>query len=342
MYPSRLSSGVLAGTLAFCTLLAVPAPAQSAVSGQLRTFGPYGVLAEDASGRSFRSIAPNTQLPATQGSLDAFAGNASASTLIGWRVRGDVLSCDVSEQGTGSGRVLAGTSSSPANSSAPVLGPHWLELTITGAPGLRGRLQVWASGVAQTGSTVLLGADIDADTVLDARLLLHSGNQGYQSRQWDVRLDATGQRVVRILTDARLSLTSGHAVYKTGISVVFTPGRYCEILDYGAACGAQLTGRDSISGNTRELSLLVNDGPVSAPGLLVIGTQQLALPIPGTSCSLHTDPLLLVPFATDAYGRGEWKAQLPASAVFVLRAQHVQLLPGPALGTSNGLDIRCL
>ena len=315
--------------------------AQTTIRGKLETVGHFGVLAQDGSGRDFRSLPPSSSIAQNPPSLDAFRSNASASTLIGWRVRGNVLSCDISEQGTGNGRALSGTTSGPSSASAQ-LGPHRLDLTILGAPNLRGRLQVWSSGVAQSGSKVRLAAQVRGNPAMQSSLDLDSGVQRSTYRQWDTRLDANGQLVVRIETDAQLQLTSGNAVYKTGLSVVFTPGDYCTILDYGSGCGPQLSARDSIAGSSRTVDFSIFDAPASSAGILGFGVQQLRVPIPGTGsppCFLHVQPLILLPLASDSFGRAKAPFSLPLVAKFQLRSQAF-FLPAPSrLVASNGLQV---
>lgn len=325
--------------VAACLLLALSIPAQT-VSGELRTRTQYGLFVIDPGGSDFKTMAPNTLLPQGSSSIDALVSNGGITTLFGVQTHGNVTSCDVSEQGAGSGAVLGGSTPSPTLTNVQQ-GPHELTYRILGSAGLRGKIEVWASGVAFDSSIVRLAAAVADPNTIDFNLVTHSGIQVFDRRQWDVRLDPSGRREVRILTDALLKPdTSGRALYKTGISVVFTPGAFCDIEGYGADCGAHLTASDNVTGNTRTVVAALSDAPPNAPALLVVGTQRLAVQLPGTSCLLRTDPLAAVPFTIDATGYFRLPFSLPATLAFAANCQTVFLTPAQNLGTTNGVAIR--
>src|SRR5262245_23237558 len=105
-------------SLVCASLAAASLSAQTQVTGELRTVTPYGNLASDGANKDYQSWPVNTLLPqATTSTIGAHAGNAFADSLVSWNVwSGNVLTCDVSEQGGGSpgtGPLLSGTTASP-------------------------------------------------------------------------------------------------------------------------------------------------------------------------------------------------------------------------------------
>jgi hypothetical protein len=324
-------------------LLAVaPLRSQVPVSGELRTVAPYGNFARDGASLDFKSWPASTLLPAsTTSTIGALAGNAFADTLVSWNVwPGDILTCDVSEQGGGSVASLPISAGTTSSASAATLqqGVHELRLVIRGTPGLRGKVEAWASGVARTGSSVTMALDVGDDASLDFSVAI-AGGEGFDRRQWDRNLDASGSLRVRIVTDARCALASGDTLYKTGISVRFTPGAFCEIGSYGSACGGWLVGFDDLVGSGRRVSLQLNGAAPGASAVLVLGLRQVLLPLPGTTCLLLAEPLVLLPFTTDAYG-GAQQALVAPLGPLVADAQHV-VLAGGQLTSSNGVAIVC-
>ena len=108
---------------------------------------------------------------------------------------------------------------------------------------------------------------------------------------------------------------------------------------YGASCGPHLSGSDAIVGQTRELSLSLNDAPITAAGVLVLGTQRWSVPLPGGGCLLQTDPVALVSFTTDASGYAVHKLIAPLIP-FAVNLQDV-VLSGTQITSTNGLAVVC-
>lgn len=316
----------------------VPALAGQPLTAELKTATPYGNFARDAGTQDFASLPAGTSIPSAGTSVAANTGNAFADSLVGWRVRSGVASVDASEQGGGSGMLAVGTTPSPSAGNV-VQAAHALRFLVRGAPGLRGKLEVWASGLVRSGSNATLQADVGDDGSIDfAWVATEAGS--FRKSQWDVALGANGELAVRMISDARATLPGGDTIYKVGLSVVFTPGAFCDMVSYGPSCGPGLSGSDSEDGQTRQLTLQVGDAPVSSPGVLVFGTNRLNLMIPGTNCFLLTDIVVSLPAGTDASGLVRKVLSVPFGPQLQANVQAI-VLGGGGLTSTNGVAIAC-
>lgn len=109
---------------------------------------------------------------------------------------------------------------------------------------------------------------------------------------------------------------------------------------YGTSCGPTTAGVVVDKAVTHEFSVELSGATRSAPGVLLIGSQRYNLAIPGTSCRLHSDAILTLPFFTDAAGRAvrtfpAWSRYSPIKLTF----QDVLFLPGFRVATGNGLEL---
>lgn len=335
------SRGVLVCIALGCLTAALNA---QTLTGDLRTATPYGVFVIDSTKRAFQSIPADTVLPQQQRTVDASTSTVAVSTIFGWRISSSgVLSCDVSEQGVAcstSGPIHGGTTPSTSASSITP-GAHALLLRVRGSAGLRGRLRVWGSGLAEGGAKVTMGLDVGNDNTVDFQVTMSAGRDVFDTRQWDTRLAANGVLVVRIVTESAVQGSVDNARFKTAIGVMFEPGAFCDIASYGTSCGPRLAGFEEHAAGMRELRLQLNDAAANALGLLIVGTQRLNLQIPGTRCFLNTEPLLSLPFSTDDYGTASRKLAAPLSLTFAINFQDAVITAGPTLQTSNGVGFAC-
>ncbi|MCB9892180.1 MAG: hypothetical protein H6832_07675 [Planctomycetes bacterium] len=332
---------------AFILLGAVLAPAallgaQTTLAARLTTLTDYGNFAREGTALAYQSIAANKDIPSTGTSVSANLSNTSAATLISHFVRGDVVTVDVSEQGTAtasSTTAIAGTTASPSNT-AVVQGPHELLFEIKGRAGTRGLLEMWASGIAQAGSGVKLGVDIDNDQTIDFASV-PSTTGSFDRAERSITIPASGLLQFRIVTSASITLRSGYTVYKTGLSIRFTPGVACDIEAYGQSCGPRLGGMSTTTGTQRSLTLALASSNPTTPTVLIIGNQRLALQLPGTNCYLHSNYIASLGFVTDASGNAVQKFDFPANAMFSLTLQDA-MFPGlTSIETTNGLSVVC-
>ena len=113
----------------------------------------------------------------------------------------------------------------------------------------------------------------------------------------------------------------------------------CGFLKYGVVCGPNPDG-PSLSGVCEFGTLLklnVTGAEANAVGILVLGTNLTAQPIPHSSCLLYTDVLLSMPFKFSSTGTWELPHVLPPpSHRPVTMAAQVGAF-GTKLRTSNGL-----
>ncbi|MCB9883223.1 MAG: hypothetical protein H6832_11835 [Planctomycetes bacterium] len=87
----------------------------------------------------------------------------------------------------------------------------------------------------------------------------------------------------------------------------------------------------SDNGGTLGLLFSLSNGPVSAPVLMILGTQQLDLPVTGFCTNLYTDLLLVLPMgATDATGRWFEALVAPNPGAGSLSAQAITIDVGQA------------
>lgn len=330
-------------SLSLLAVLALLASAPHAIgqglAARMTTLTPYGNFAREANRLAFKSLPAKTPIASPGTTVAANLNNTSAATIVGWRVRAGVASMDVSEQGTGNAGSIAGTTRSTAAINV-TQGSHELLFEIAGRAGTRGLLEMWASGIAQAGSGVKMAVDVGNDNTIDFSSSASTGGS-FDRFERSATIPRSGVLSIRIITTASLALRSGYAVYKTGLSVRFTPGIACDVTPYGTSCGPRLTGQTTTTGAQRTLGLeLATKSPLT-PGVLVIGNRRLALQIGGTRCFLLSNFVASVGFVTDAKGVASRKFAFPATLQFSLTLQDA-IFPGlTSLQTSNGLEVVC-
>ncbi len=323
--------------------LAATATGQSTLSARLTTLSPYGNFAQEGSAVDFQSIPATKEISAPGTTVAANLNNVSAATLISFFVRGDVVTLDVSEQGTGQGSatapVVAGTTPSPSRASI-AQGPHELLFEIRGRPGTRGLLELWATGLASVGTVVKLSVDIGNNQSIDFSSTPTAAGS-FDRQEGGIMIPASGILSFRVVTSASLVQRQGYSVYKTGLSLRFTPGVACDVEAYGRSCGPRLVGTSTTTGTQRSLTLALQTAHRVTPGILLIGTTRLALAIPGTSCFLNSDAIATLGFVTDASGSALRRFDFPSATMFSLTLQDA-VFPGlTSIETSNGVSVVC-
>jgi hypothetical protein len=133
-------------------------------------------------------------------------------------------------------------------------------------------------------------------------------------------------------------------VYFDGAATQYNPGTNtsslrievvpigCGFLQHGATCGVSLEGTCQFGGKA---TLAMSGVRASATGVLVIGTNQIAVPIPGSSCRLYTDPVIVHAIRTSVSGGWSLSQTLPTARPFTATVQVA--LFGTKLEASNGL-----
>ena len=321
------------------------APAAQAIQAQMRTLTNYGNFARIGTGApALKTLPANRTIPGSGVSLGVNKNSVFADTLIGWRVRGNIASADVSEQGGGNTRGVLVTSGTTVSTSANrvVQAPHALLFEIRGPRGTRGQLEMWASGVARAGTKVTMSIDVHNNGRLDFTSNITAAGS-FERHEMSGTIPASGVLRIRILTSATLALSRGNTLYKTGLSIRFTPGVGCDVTPYGASCGPRLSGstKSAVRGGARQLVLELTRAARSSAGLLVLGSQRLNARIPGTSCFLLANALVVLPFVTDAAGSAEHKFKFPSSQQFTLFTQDAVISRSLQVTTSNGVAVVC-
>lgn len=303
---------LFAGALALASL-APSGLAQIQVSLKARTV--VGAFAK-ADNAPLALSASGSQTPVSvQDPLDATAKHAVSGTVVlqahtkgSLRLLDDLPAFRVYESGSVAAlvapmtsRQVGTTASSDSSSFQP--GPHAWLLQLQDQPGRTFRLQVRLRNVVPTaGFSGHARIDIDDnaspefDAVLDGSPALVD---------LPLVLDNTGKRVVKIETEALLAPTTAAAAeYRMQLDVVVEPVGYAaaSFLSYGTGCGPTMTPSTWDSGGQRMTRTVLDGAPPSAPALLVLGTKNQAIPLPGGSCSLYTDILAMFGFLTDANG----------------------------------------
>ena len=91
----------------------------------------------------------------------------------------------------------------------------------------------------------------------------------------------------------------------------------------------------------REFLLQLGDATPNAGGLLLLGTQRLSTPLPGTVCLLQTDPLIVIPFAVDGNGFASVRLRAVTGTPITANLQDVIITQALRVSSSNGLSLSC-
>lgn len=323
-FPSRHIA--LWGSLSCCGLLYGQNP-----SAHLVTTKSYGNYANEGSQSVTNGWPANSRIVSGISSVAASTANVAAETVVNLQPSGTSVSATVSEQGGGwavAGAMDLGTTLSTAGPNAPDSHPHALLMTIRGVGGQRGKLEVWVGGDVTSGAEAGVWIDMADDGSDDFAHIVTPGGS-FDRRQWDIHLDGNGEFLVGIRTHARARRPFGLlASYLSGVTVRFTPGHFTAIASDGPQCGARLTAYDSRLTGSHGVTLELGVAPAALPGLHVLGTQRLSVPIIGSRCSLLTDPAVLVPITTDARGEAYTSLLIPSALTrFDVRVQSLIWTP---------------
>ncbi len=167
-----------------------------------------------------------------------------------------------------------------------------------------------------------------------------------------------GQRVARTIaivvgqSGFRIRTRSGGAIsstlgyrptFQATIDIKISPAPDCTVTPYGVPCVATaptLVGRVGLQ-NALELDL--DSRHPNTLGKLIFGVVAVDRPLPFSMCRLYTDPVVSLPFATDAAGRASQTLPVPASIALDFFAEHLLLVSGAPLELSatNGVAVRC-
>ncbi len=111
------------------------------------------------------------------------------------------------------------------------------------------------------------------------------------------------------------------------------------VTPYGQGCGVGATAVDTILGDdSHSVAFDVTVAPL-APALLVLGFQEVAVPLGGVGCTLLAEPLILWFAPSDGGGHAAFSLTMPSDYVGTVRAQGITFDAALSLTTSPGLEL---
>ena len=175
-------------------------------------------------------------------------------------------------------------------------------------------------------------------------VVFSTGKPGKKSKEFSVIIDATGL----VLQTSTYSNATNLApffprdAYATGILTIrLLPTIDCTATPYGIGCGPLLIGAPTFK---NELELQLTKAAPLAFGQLIIGLKPLSIRIPGVSCYLNTDILLLLPFMTNSAGQATHVLPVPPSLKLIFNLQDVLFQKRGnsfVITSTNGLRVNC-
>ena len=121
----------------------------------------------------------------------------------------------------------------------------------------------------------------------------------------------------------------------------------CGTTDYGTSCGPVASGSVRPQGGTHRVSLSISGAAPTSQVIMVIGLQEIAVPMPGfENCLLHTDWVFWQTHRTDTNGEYTYSRAVPASSMPEFNGQYIEVTfdGGGALNlrSTNGVRFGCM
>jgi hypothetical protein len=338
----RWLRGIVLAVFTAVVTTAASTPAQTT----LQTKTALGVYAVQGNASAHKVIGPAQSLPVgVMTSVGATLGNNSAAALVSWQQwPGGIVTVDLSEQGgvnvaASEGPARAGTTPTPINGRL-VAGPHTLVLRLAGQAGTRGTIEMWATGGLNGPGTITGTYAVDVGD--DSSVEFQAEAFGSDSEIVALTFPNSGTVDIAITADVQASQAQvGGFLFKSGLSVRFTPAPHAAIGSIGEGCGPRLSGSVAPSGQDYALDLRLSNAAPLMPGLLVVGTRRVEIGLPGIQCPLLTDVVVSVPFSVDASGTASWKLNFPRNLDLSGRLQAADF-SGSAVRASNALHVFAL
>lgn len=278
-----------------------------------------------------RTIPANTTL-GSYTVLTSTTGEAGGELRVGchWSASG----ADLHVQEFGG----AGTFMNPATRAAAT-GPHDVAFTLRSSKPAWARITIVASSKGQT---------MNGPAFWDYLALLLANGAPILSLHGQ---DSKRVEVPVLLTQSPLDLrvrssgvaASSHiasAGYEGLIQIYVAPlRRSCTISPYGVGCAGSgiFSASETLLGNV-QLAAGPLFTPPNTPGLLLLGSKRISVPIPGTQCLLLTDPLIVIPFRTDA--SGSFRLVLSRSGPVTFNVQSA-LLRTTGIASFLAMNVSC-
>ncbi|MCA8954804.1 MAG: hypothetical protein KDC87_01950 [Planctomycetes bacterium] len=197
-----------------------------------------------------------------------------------------------------------GTAAPPATSGAQIVPHSWL-LRYTGTPGQRVRVQFRLRSSVAGSATISGVAKVDVGNDNSVEFNAPLDGSRYMGNH-TLAIGSSGVADVRIETGVLLTSTSASpAGYNLVLDVAYEPlrGMLASVSPYGPLCGPEVFGVSWESTTNRWLRLLLEGAPANTPTTLIAGVQRIQLPLPGVTCELLTQPVVMVPMLTNSVGR---------------------------------------
>ena len=336
---TSLTVAAFAGGVA--ALLASPVAAQGA---GIATATPIGVFAKDDNLADLQFIPARTAITAPI-AVQAQAGGGMASTAIAPMRQNDrgvvVVEKALAANASSRGSVVAGTTdSTELRNAQPSAHSLLLRLVAPRQEPLRGALVVKRSGLADAGARAGAAVDIGDDGSNEFTQLVDG-----RPHEQKFRINAAAGVSVKITTSGLAQIGSqGRSGYMLELAVEFVEDdQGCTFTPYGPSCGPRLVGSDDVVGRLHSFTFEQSGAFPSSPGVLMLGLRAAQGRIPGTPCALLVDPIVVVPFSSDAMGHAVLKFGVlgPISGDIYAQGVSYMLLPGFRLETSQGLKVSC-
>ncbi len=133
----------------------------------------------------------------------------------------------------------------------------------------------------------------------------------------------------------------GVQAYDFQVGLTLNPDAPLRISSYGRTCGMKLSMSGVVSGSGHTVSCKIEGGFANRGGILMLGVQPLAIPFPGTPCTILVNPAVTLPFS-DANGTSMFDLYAPGriDGVFYLQALSAHSAFGyTSFRMSNGIKV---
>lgn len=158
-----------------------------------------------------------------------------------------------------------------------------------------------------------------------------------QSRDFPVTISAQGLSIATTTSGSATASSRYRFVsYNALLTIEILPPKTCLFFQHGKACGLTMSAENRFFDR---LSLAASGAKSSSLGAMILGVKRTQISLPGTSCQIYVEPLLLLPLIFDAKGTIAMESPLPNTRPFLLVAQGIGFQP--RLIGSVGITVFC-
>ena len=217
-------------------------------------------------------------------------------------------------------------------------GSHDTLLVFTATKAVKARLVLV---VSSTGAGLLKNYTAIVDIGNNRKNDLSVGLGVKLTKEFTVTIDANGL-AVRTQTFSTATAAGGQSASASGILTIrLLPVVDCTASPYGKSCAPVLDGAPTFK---NKLELKLTKAAPSTFGILIIGVKPLSIPIPGTTCYLNTDILILLPFTTNNLGEATHTLPIPSGLKLTFNLQDILFQKQGnrfVITSTNGLKVDC-